>query len=310
MDFEQKLGRPQRQGRMQQQGQAKLQGLLQNPIMNRQNKRQAPEAAREQQHPKTLRQKRRQDQSHNLARSQNQDRSKQATRDAEVYSSLRSNSRLGLVNVLNVLAFAGNAFATYGVGVFGMFGLKTTAQVSATYQTLVTPASWTFFIWAFIFAFQAAWAVAQLLQDFRVMPLVTAVGWNYVVVCVCQIAWTITFCIEIIWGAMIAMVGILLFLFRICSAQSSIEAESYLYWALKFPMTLHYGWIIAATVLNLNVLLVSLDIADTYQYYVALGSISSLMLVACAISDLVVLLVLAWATVRECSVIVWTFDLA
>lgn len=236
-------------------------------------------------------------QSHNLARAQNQDRSRQQARDMEVHSSLRSNSRLGLINVVNALAYAANAFVSYGVGTFGMFGLSSTSQVSATYQTLVTPASWTFHIWLFIFAFQLAWAVAQLLPDFRIMPLVRAVGWNYVLVCVCQIVWTITFCLSIIWGSMIAMVGILFFLFRIFSVQSDLHAMSYLYWALKFPFCLHYGWIIAAFVFNINVLLISLGVTDNTQYYVALASISALMLVGCATTDLVILLVLAWATV-------------
>lgn len=245
-------------------------------------------------------------QPHNLARAQNQDRTKQHNRDLEVAAALRPDNSLGLVNVANVVAYVANAFVSYGIGTFGLFGFSTNAEVSATFQSLVTPASWTFLIWIFIFAFQLAWAIAQLLSDFRKMPLVTTIGWNYVIVCVFQIAWTITFCMSIIWASMIGMIGILGFLFRIFSAQSNLPAEHYLYWALKFPMTLHYGWIIAATVVNVNVMLVSLGIEETMQFYIALGSLSTLMLVACATSDLIVLLVLAWATVRgtircECS---------
>lgn len=286
-----------RQGRTQQEG-SKVQGLLKTHLaMNRQKRQQA-----QQTNPARV-SRGKQRQSHNLARAQNHDRSQQHARDDEVASALRSDNRLGLINVVNALAYAANALVTFGVGTFGLFGLATTAQVSAIYQTIVTPASWTFLIWVFIFAFQMAWAIAQLLGDFRNMMLVTCIGWNYVAVCVCQIAWTLTFCLEIIWGSMIAMVGILLFLFRIFQTQSNLQAESYLYWALKFPMTLHYAWIIAATVLNINVLLVSLGVSDTNQYYVALASISALMLVGCATSDLVVLLVLAWATVSHDSAV-------
>lgn len=221
-------------------------------------------------------------------------------RDLHPYSSSRSNSRLGCVNVVNLLAYGLNAFATYGIGTFGMFGLQTNAQVSALYPTLATPASWTFLIWVFIFAFQFAWAVAQMLSDFRVMPLVTAVGWNYVFVCICQIGWTIAFSLNLIWLSMIAIVGDLFFLFRIFSAQSNLQIVTYLYWALKFPFVLHYGWIIVATVVNLSVMLVSLGVSDDIQFYVALGSVSALMLVGCATSDLIVLLVLAWGAVRLC----------
>ena len=225
-------------------------------------------------------------------------RPQQKARMKGLYSAQRSSTGRGLIHVMNAVAYIANAFVSYGIGTFGLFGLTTNAQASATYQTLVTPSAWTFLIWVVIFMFQLAWAIVQLLSDFRNLPLVTAVGWNYVAVCVAQIVWTIAFGLEIIWLSFIAMLGILLFLFRIFSAQSSIDAFPDEFFVLKFPFSLHYGWIIVAAVLNLNVLLVSLDVSDTFQYFVALASVSALMLVACATSDLIVLLVLAWATVR------------
>lgn len=241
----------------------------------------------------------------------NQQRHNRPQRDLEAFSSVRStSSNLGAMNVVNCLAYCANAFAFYGVGMFGLFGLATTDQVSATFQTLATPALWTFLIWVFIFTFQFAWAIAQLLQDFRTMPLVQSVSWNYVAVCVCQIGWTISYCLatqESVCLSMVAMVGILFFLFRIFSAQSNVHARSYLYWVLKFPWCLYYGWIIAAAVFNLNVLLVAVGVADNVQFYVALASVSSLMLVSCATSDSAVLLVLAWATVRVCDCVKSSF---
>jgi hypothetical protein len=211
------------------------------------------------------------------------------------------------MNVANLLAYFASAFAFYGVGTFGLFGLSTIEQVSATYQSLVTPAPWTLLIWVFLYTFQFAWAIAQVLQDFRSMPLVTALGWKYIAVCACQMAWAVLFCLstqESVCLSMVAIIGVLFFLFHIFSAQANVHAKSYLYWVLKFPMSLYYGWSIAVAVISLNVSLVAVGFADNIQYYIALASISSLMLVGCATSDLIVLLVLAWAAVRLSFVIV------
>lgn len=237
----------------------------------------------------------------------NQHNQRNVARDREVLSSMHTSSRLSAMNVANLLAYFASAFAFYGVGTFGLFGLSTIEQVSATYQSLVTPAPWTLLIWVFLYTFQFAWAIAQVLQDFRSMPLVTALGWKYIAVCVCQMAWVVLFCLstqESVCLSMVAIIGVLFFLFHIFSAQANVHAKSYLYWVLKFPMSLYYGWSIAVAVISLNVSLVAVGFADNIQYYIALASISSLMLVGCATSDLIVLLVLAWAAVRLSFVIV------
>jgi hypothetical protein len=230
----------------------------------------------------------------------NQHNQQNVARDREVLSSMHTSSRLSAMNVANLLAYFASAFAFYGVGTFGLFGLSTIEQVSATYQSLVTPAPWTLLIWVFLYTFQFAWAIAQVLQDFRSMPLVTALGWKYIAVCACQMAWVVLFCLstqESVCLSMVAIIGVLFFLFHIFSAQANVHAKSYLYWVLKFPMSLYYGWSIAVAVISLNVSLVAVGFADNIQYYIALASISSLMLVGCATSDLIVLLVLAWAAI-------------
>lgn len=175
---------------------------------------------------------------------QNNPRGNKARGEHEVYSSMSAGSRkLSAMNVANLLAYFASAFAFYGIGTFGLFGLAPMEQVFATYQSLATPALWTFALWLFLYTFQFAWAIAQMLQDFRPMPLVTAVSWNYIAVCTCQIGWVVAFCYstqESVCLSMAAIIGVVFFLFRIFSAQSNVHARSYLYWVLKFPMSLYY----------------------------------------------------------------------
>ena len=58
-----------------------------------------------------------------------------------------STSRLTCVNYFNILAYFVNVVITYGIGVAGILDLPTNDELSAKYQTLVTPVGWTFSIW-------------------------------------------------------------------------------------------------------------------------------------------------------------------
>ena len=58
-----------------------------------------------------------------------------------------SASRLTNRNYLNIMAYVLNVVVTYGIGVGGIFDLPTNDELSAKYQTLVTPIGWAFAIW-------------------------------------------------------------------------------------------------------------------------------------------------------------------
>ena len=63
------------------------------------------------------------------------------------------------LNVANVLAYVVNTFVTF-ISMTGIFGL-TNGEVSAKYQTIITPAGWAFSIWGIIFTGELAFVVAQ-----------------------------------------------------------------------------------------------------------------------------------------------------
>jgi len=223
-----------------------------------------------------------------------------------------------LLNVLNFLAFAGNFAVTYGIGVLGFNGAPTNAELSEKYQTLITPAGWTFSIWAVIFTAQLLWSVAQLLLPaFRGAPLVrNGIRWYYIGVCIAQIGWTVAFSAEIIWLSLTAMLFILMFLVLIVVSQYNTQSHVSIcgYLLLKFPFSVHAGWIVAASLVNISVLLVDLGVSANLQYYVALASLIGLLFVALfavfwpARPELVVPLVLVWASVGISSELVHPTD--
>lgn len=80
------------------------------------------------------------------------------------------------------------------------------------------------------------------------------------------------------------------------TSSSSQGLASYVLWQL--PFTLHAGWITAATFLNANVLLVSLEMSTQVQFTAALVTLAGLLVIAVLTGlyvDLIVPLVIAWA---------------
>jgi translocator protein len=220
---------------------------------------------------------------------------------------MSSTTRLTSLNILNVLAYIANAVVTYGIGVAGLGGTPTNAELSQKYQTLVTPIGAVFSIWAIIFISQFIFAIAQLLGPYRQDPLVTkGVGRYYIGACLAQVGWTLAFTYEVIWLSLIFMLSILFFLVSIVVTQYKTQEKTANldYWLLKFPFAIHCGWIIAASFVNLSVVFVAYGLQATLQYYYAFATVGCVFLIAVAAlrypdrAEYVIPVVLAWATVR------------
>jgi len=162
-------------------------------------------------------------------------------------------AKIGVKNWLNLVAYLINFGITYG-SLTGAFG-KTNEELSAKYQTLITPAGYAFAIWGPIFIWEGAFAIAQLFPAWRTASTVGIITPWWVSACVFQVAWTIFFAQEVIPGALICMIGILVSLLGgILTADFSGSVPVAEYWLLRAPFSLHAGWIIAATALNICVL--------------------------------------------------------
>ena len=217
-----------------------------------------------------------------------------------------SQPAIATINYLNVAAYAANAGATYCIGALGLFDAPTNAELSEKYQTIVTPAGWAFAIWGVIFTMQLVWSTVQLLPSFRANPLVIdGVGWYYLAVCGAQIAWTVTFSFELMLLALFFMLSILYFLLKIVSSQYKLggAVTTRDYWLLKFPFSIHAGWIVAASLVNINLVLVKYGTRGSVQFVMAILSLVLLLLantyfLHLACPDFVIPCVLAWAAVR------------
>lgn len=209
------------------------------------------------------------------------------------------------LNYWNAAAYAANLLVVNGVGAGGVLGTPTNAEISAKFTTIATPAGYAFSIWGLIFLLQLVWATAQLTPKYRESPLVIeGVGRYYIGVCVAQIAWTFAFSFERILLSLVFMVVILYFLLVIVTKQYRLGTTSTRdFWVLKLPFSLHAGWIIAAAVVNVSLVLVKWNVSAQVQFIVAILSLLILLLAVTYFlhlsrPDCVVPLVLVWAMVR------------
>ena len=222
-----------------------------------------------------------------------------------------SSSKIQWVNIANVVAYFVNVIVVFGVQYSDRF--PSNADQSEKYQMLLSPAAYAFSIWGIIFPAQAIWTVTQLLPEYRSQEVVVkGVGYNYVIVCVAQAAWSILFAKDYITWSSVAMVSILLPLLMIVwnlsqiddsttstaatrraplatdedDAQededrngrqptSSTKIRDYL--LFRFPFEIHTAWIMAATLVNLNVDLVAWDVSVNVRYIMAWVSLFVLL---------------------------------
>lgn len=212
---------------------------------------------------------------------------------------------MAIVNIVNLAAYAGNILLTFGFQ--SLTNYPDNAELSAKYQTLVTPAGYAFAIWGIIFLAQLIWSIVQLTGKYKSNPLVvndesrTGVGYLYVAVCIAQCLWTIIFSIEQIPLSLAAMVSILISLVMIVERQSSANASVGEFWLLQFPFDIHCGWIWAASLVNFNVVLVaantSVQVQTTMAWVSLLGAVPAIAIYYTWFKQVwTIPIVLAWAS--------------
>ncbi|GKY97283.1 hypothetical protein MPSEU_000686700 [Mayamaea pseudoterrestris] len=185
-------------------------------------------------------------------------------------------------NWINVLAFIVNITITYGFGTSGWANRPTNGELSAKYQTIITPNSKAFLIWTLIFLLQGVWAAWQLIvpSQRKHECIVSAVKYKYLLVTIWQVCWTLSFTWEIIWPSLIFMLLLCVTLIWTVLSLNAVHKciKSWFIW--QFPFSLHCGWILAATALNVNVTLVAYGASAISQMAIAGLCLVALLAVA------------------------------
>jgi len=151
--------------------------------------------------------------------------------------------------------------------------------------------------------------VTLVSEERRNHPLVVGgVGFWYVLACIAQTLWSPAFAYEKLPLAAFVMSCILASLATIVYRQYNVVTTMLAnqetlknsdFWLLQFPFEIHLGWIVAAFVLNLNIVVVGTGASANTQVGVAAVSLASVTLLAVSCLVLVKrsLYTIAWVVV-------------
>jgi len=216
-----------------------------------------------------------------------------------------------MMQTANLLAFLLNIFCTYAGGVGTLFGGKTNSQISKEYRSIVTPAGFAFSIWGLIFIGEGIFTVWQTFPAQRNSPLLAAIGWWWVAANVFQSSWTFAFAYEEMWVSAVFLVSITIALggmyFNLQRPHHDAEDTTVTpvwssvaqWWIAVFPFFVHFGWVMAASLVNINLASIKSGAGNAAQEGLAIASIALLALTAAVLAlpkmDPVVPGVTCWA---------------
>jgi translocator protein len=165
-----------------------------------------------------------------------------------IRSDIRAYINIGMLVLVLVMNYLSNAIPFNGL---------TQGDLSELNPVLITPAPYVFSIWGLIYLGLIAFVIYQALPQYRETPIVKAVGILFALNSLFNIAWLFVWHYQLIGWSMIFMLLILLSLILIYLRIGAVTTEKTIYDRLlvKYPFSLYLGWISAAAIVNLNVLL-------------------------------------------------------
>lgn len=134
----------------------------------------------------------------------------------------------------------------------------TPSDISDKYPTPITPAAYAFTIWSLIYLGMIAFSIYQLLP--ANLPKFRSIRSLFILTCTLNCGWIymwhsdqITICL-----VLIALLAVCLFLINRQLRKTTGPGE---YWLVKTPFSIYFGWVTAAMLVNLAVLLVHSNVS-------------------------------------------------
>ena len=147
-----------------------------------------------------------------------------------------------------LMAIAVNAFSNF----FPPAG-KNIGEVSNTTLAgvLITPAGYAFAIWGLIYIGLISYSIFQTLPR-QQKPTVAYISWLLVSACLLQMSWVYVFLLSQFWISVAFIVGILVCLAFAYKRSRMVKPSRKNRWLLQAPLSLYFGWITVATVVNIS----------------------------------------------------------
>lgn len=148
-------------------------------------------------------------------------------------------------------------------------GLGNTGTISGKYPNLYTPAPITFSIWGVIYIMVGFFIIFQfgMFGSDYAEGFIRLIGFWFIISCVMNIGWIFSWHYDVTWLSVIFMLGLLISLIIITlslspGAVKEITKSQHIPIFAKICMyafDVYLGWIVAATIANISVLLVKIN---------------------------------------------------
>lgn len=134
----------------------------------------------------------------------------------------------------------------------------TTKDISDKYLNMFVPQGYTFMIWGLIYIFMILFSIYQLelLKPSKGLERFNLVRCLYILACILNIAWLLSFHYEIILLSTFIILGLLITLLVIYSKIRNLYFTKLGNVMVRIGFSLYLGWIIVATVANISTTLV------------------------------------------------------
>lgn len=173
---------------------------------------------------------------------------------------MSSSRSLVLLQGANVAAFVVTVLVNALAGTGAINGI-TTAQISDTYSTLITPAGYVFSIWGIIYILLLVFAIFQAMPNQRERPFIREVSFLFVISSVLNISWIFLWQYKQITLSVIPMFALLATLIaiylRLKIGKSTVSLREKLY--VHLPFSVYLGWITIAAIADVAAALVSVN---------------------------------------------------
>jgi benzodiazapine receptor len=209
-----------------------------------------------------------------------------------------------LLQSLNVLAFAVTVVVNGLASSLALNG-RTTAEVSDTYFTLVTPAGYVFSIWGVIYTLLLLFVVFQALPSQREKPFLQQISVLFILSGIFNVVWLFLWHYDQIVVSVVLMFALLATLIaiylRLGIGKTSVTLKEKVF--VHLPFSVYLGWITAASIANVASALVSVGwdgvgLADeTWAVLVIAVALFITLAVIATRRDVAYSLVLVWALI-------------
>ena len=174
---------------------------------------------------------------------------------------MSGSNQSALLRIANVVAFVVVVIVNILANLLPLNG-RTTASISDSYPTLITPAGYVFSIWGVIYALLLVFTVFQALPSNRGKPFLRQVGYFFLLSSLANAVWLFMWhygYIALSVVPMFVLLASLIFIYiRLQISRSAVTMREKL--GVHVPFSVYLGWITVASIANVAAAAVSLDL--------------------------------------------------